>query len=239
MNVWGGKLGTQLIRLVDGLKPDIACLQEATDITSRPGSVLEPYSTYLPSDIYQHTYFAPGFSYRYMHGIYGLGNAIISKTPFATTNSFFTMGEFKADIDSAEAPDYNNRNIVHVIINVNGTPCNVLTHHGHHSADSKDGGPENTEQNQKIADYISTLEGPIILTGDFNVHPESESLAPLHAILTNLPVKYGVESTRTQLAKRQEVIDYIFVSEDVIVENFEAREELVSDHKALLLDFTV
>lgn len=240
LNCWGGKLGTSLIRLIEAEQPDIVCLQEATDLHERPGSVLMPMSHFLPSNKYPHTFFVPTFSYRYMHELANLGNSIISNQPFVFTNSFFVNGSFTKDIESLDDGEtYNVRNVAHTVVQLEGGICNIVTHHGYHSANGKDGSAENERQLKLIAEYIRKLEGPVILTGDFNLHPNSKSLKPINDLLINLAVKYDITSTRTELAKRQEVIDYIFVSEDVKVNDFYVSEMIASDHKALILDFSV
>ena len=129
------------------------------------------------------------------------------------------------------------RNFVHVALETPKGILHVLTHHGFRDPNTKDGSDENTRQMKIIASYIDSLEGPIILAGDFNLHPKSKSLQPIHDRLTNLCTKYDLRSTRSELAKRQEVIDYIFVSDDISVKDFHASEMILSDHKALILDF--
>jgi endonuclease/exonuclease/phosphatase family metal-dependent hydrolase len=237
LNCWGGKLGTQLCRLIEAEQPDIVCLQEATDLSARPGSVLDPYSKFLPENLYPNVLFAPIFSYRYMHELAGLGNAIVSKIPFDKTNVQFLLNSFKKDIESANSEDYNNRNFAHAVNSIRGQGVNIITHHGHHHPDSKNGSEENTRQMTELASYIAKLSGPTILAGDFNLHPDSKSLKPIHDLLENLCTTYGVISTRSELAKRQEVIDYIFVSKGVNVKNFYVAEMVVSDHSALILEF--
>ncbi len=237
LNCWGGKLGTQLQRLIAEEKPDIVCLGEATDLAERPGSVLDPYRKFLPEADYPYDIFAPAFSYRYMHELAGLGNAVVSKFKIESEYIEFVKNHFMEDIDSVDSDDYNNRNFVHATIKTDKGLINVLTHHGHHSPHGKDGSVENTEQILKLTDYIDKLDGPIILTGDFNLHPNSKSLEPIHKTLRNLPTEFKLKTTRTELAKREEVIDYIFVNDDIKVLDFFTSNILVSDHKALILEF--
>lgn len=237
LNCWGGKLGTQLLRLVAEENPDIVCLGEATDLTERPGSVLDPYRKFLPEKDYPYDIFAPAFSYRYMHELAGLGNAIVSKLEIQDAHVKFVKNHFMEDIDSVDSEDYNNRNFVHTVINTPNGLVNVLTHHGHHSPHGKDGSQENTDQIIKLMNYVNKLSGPVILTGDFNLHPGSTSLEPINKRLRNLSTEFNLETTRTELAKREEVIDYIFVNDKIKVLDFYTSDIIASDHKALLLDF--
>lgn len=238
LNCWGGKLNTPLKRLINEQNPDIVCLQETTNLSQRPGSVVSSFREFLPENDYPYVYFDPVFSYRFMHEIAGFGNAIVSKVPFHKTHTVFTKGQFHEDLDNLKH-DYNIRNFLDAEILFHGKKVHIITHHGHHDPKSKDGSYENTRQNNKIAEYISRLDAPVILAGDFNLHPRSSSLDSIHKLMKNLPVKYEILSTRTELAKRQEVIDFIFVSDNVIVNNFFVSEMIVSDHKALIIEFDV
>jgi endonuclease/exonuclease/phosphatase (EEP) superfamily protein YafD len=91
----------------------------------------------------------------------------------------------------------------------------------------------------QIADYITTLSGPVILAGDFNLAPHSESLEVINKQLRNLSVEFKLETTRTFLTSKVEVCDYIFVNGAVKVTKFLALEDIASDHKALVLEFDV
>lgn len=236
LNCWGGKLVTQLNRLIEKEKPDIVCLQEAYHLEERPGSVMSPPSAFLPKTIYPYEYRGSVYSIKYMHELADFGNTIISKFPFMESNIVFTRGKYFEDMESLEN-DYNIRNFIHTVIEYKGKKLNVITHHGHHDPKGKEGTEENTRQLNILSDYMDTLKGQIILTGDFNLHANSKSLAKINKQLINLPQRFNIKSTRTILAKRQEVIDYIFVSKDVKVKEFAVSEEIVSDHKALILEF--
>jgi endonuclease/exonuclease/phosphatase family metal-dependent hydrolase len=50
---------------------------------------------------------------------------------------------------------------------------------------------------------------------------------------------YKFETTRNELTHKTEVCDYVFVSDDVKVKEFYASDRLVSDHAALILDFSL
>jgi len=237
LNCWSGKLGTQLQRLEQETSPDIVCLQEAYLISSRPGSVFTPPSEVFDPDKYPHAVFGKFSSQRYMRELADFGNMIIAKEGFVETHVEYTTGESIEDIDAAKGDSYNIRNFIHACIEVEGKNLHVLNHHGYHSPEGKDGSDEGTRQLQIIADYMATLVGPIVFAGDLNLHPDSPSLEPIRKRLRNLPKEFGIESTRTELAKRQEVIDYIFVSDDVVVNDFYASDRIASDHKALILEF--
>ncbi len=241
LNCWSGKLATQIKRFRDAENPDIVCLQEDYLTIERPGSIFASSNELFPSDSYPHRAFGKVQSYRFMHRLDDFGNTIISKYPIISSKVTFTRGN--KPVEDTEIGDgsgsYNTRNFIHAKIDVNGQILHVLTHQGHHDPHSKDGSPENTRQMQRIADYVDALEGPVILTGDFNLHPKSTSLKPIHSRLNNLCTEYGIKNTRSILAKRKEVIDFVFVNKAIEVKDYWASDMIVSDHKALILDFNI
>lgn len=89
-----------------------------------------------------------------------------------------------------------------------------------------------------IADYVRTLEGEILLTGDFNLAPHSASLEQINSVLRNVCIEHGVTTTRTPLTQKTEVCDYIFSTSNLREMSFRVAEEIVSDHRALVLEFT-
>jgi endonuclease/exonuclease/phosphatase (EEP) superfamily protein YafD len=133
---------------------------------------------------------------------------------------------------------FNVRNLQHAVIELPGkTELHVLNHHGHHVNQHKNGDDETMRQCGIIADKIKQLDEKIVLAGDFNLAPHSESIQQINNLLTNLSIKAKLETTRTQLTHKTEVCDYIFVSNEVEVRSFKALDDIVSDHKALVMEF--
>lgn len=173
-----------------------------------------------------------------MRGTGHFGNGILSQLPLDQTETIFTNLEYIEDF-SFEEYDYNIRNLQHAEVTVNGTKLHILNHHGHHVPDHKNGNDDTLRQCQQIANYVSTLEGAVILTGDFNLSPNSKSLSVINDILRNLPKEHGLTTTRNQFTSKKEVCDYIFVNDGVKVKKFEMLDDLVSDHSALQIEFEV
>ena len=101
--------------------------------------------------------------------------------------------------------------------------------------------PERLSQSQKILDVFKNISGPKVIGGDFNLLPETESVAVFEgAGYTNLIKKFSIKNTRNRLSwERFENIqyyaDYCFVSKDIKVEGFEVPNLEVSDHQPLVL----
>ncbi len=113
--------------------------------------------------------------------------------------------------------------------------------HGHWSAEGKSDNANRLEQSKIISDFIKS-SGPVpkIMVGDFNLLPETQSIKILEGHFTNLITKYNIPTTRTELYKGDDKhADYAFVSDEILVEGFEALPDVVSDHVPLALQFDV
>ncbi len=75
------------------------------------------------------------------------------------------------------------------------------------------------------------------MCGDLNLSPDSPSLKALNDQLANLSVTHGLERTYNQFSSVDTVCDYIFVNDQVKVDDFRMSEAVISDHKALILEF--
>lgn len=84
---------------------------------------------------------------------------------------------------------------------------------------------------------MKTLDGGVVLCGDLNLSPESESVKHLGTLLSNLSVDYSLKTTRSRLTYKNEVCDYIFVNEQIDAKDLSMDETIISDHNALILDF--
>ncbi len=238
LNIWAGRLEKQIAGFLEEQQPDIACLQEAISIKGN-GAIFVGFEALQqcwrkPT----HAFHTPMFSFKFMNRIASFGNGIISTLPFTDQEALYTNLEPKEAFDF-DMPDYNVRNLQHVRLDIDGKKLHILNHHGHHIPEHKNGDESTMRQMRQIRDYINKLDGSIILTGDFNLSPHSKSLQLINRKLDNLSVKYKLETTRNELTHKKEVCDYIFVNDQVKVKNFVASDALISDHKALILEFDI
>lgn len=101
--------------------------------------------------------------------------------------------------------------------------------------------PERTEQARRLlefSDRVSEPEDAAVICGDFNVEPESETLAILaDQGFEDLVLAGRFEGTRTShYNKPNRFADYMLVNQWVDVMKFDVvREPEVSDHCPLLL----
>lgn len=236
-NIWGGKLGQQIIDFLRDEQPDFVCLQEVNNLSGRSGTKRFTTLDEIKEAVgFNEAFMSPSYSFRYMERELDYGNAVLSTFPLTASETVFTRGEYKRNFDVMH-DDGNIRNLQLVKAEINGKPLHILNHHGHHVPGSKAGNGETTRQMHIIADTIAALEGPLILCGDFNLTPDSPSLAVLNNKLTNLSLTHKLQNTYNQFNENKLVCDYIFVNDQVKVQDFRMSEALISDHKALILAF--
>lgn len=110
---------------------------------------------------------------------------------------------------------------------------------------SKIDSPDRLMQSVNIDAFLEKETDRKILCGDFNLMPNTESMALIEEIgMRDLIKDYKIETTRSKLDNqkygpddRQSFADYIFVSQEVKVLNFEVPNVTVSDHLPLKLIF--
>jgi len=117
----------------------------------------------------------------------------------------------------------------------------IMNVHGHWSPEGRRDNENRIEQSRVIKSFIETTGNtPKIMVGDFNLLPETQSIKMLEEHFINLITKYNIPTTWTELAKENDKhADYAFVSEEILVEGFEALPDVVSDHVPLALQFDV
>lgn len=237
LNTWSCKLPTEIVRLLKEEKPDIACFQEV--VTARTGGkIFDTIDTITAEYPFEHQYNTPLVEFNFMHGTATRGNMIASNIEMAETNQIWTRGELFKDFDYLDSGGYNvGRNIAHAEVKTPSGIVHILTLHGYHIKEHKNGNEDTLNACKQLIDYAASLEGPVVITGDFNLSPNSESIQLVNQHFRNLTVESGLETTRNHLTAKTEVCDYIFVNDLVKVDSFRMSDLIVSDHGALILEF--
>ncbi len=122
----------------------------------------------------------------------------------------------------------------------------TLAHvHGLVFPGSKVDTPERLDQSRQINKFLGSESGHKILCGDFNLDRDTESVALIEqAGMRNLIKEFHIMTTRSEINydrfpahDRQYFADYMFVSSNVKVEEFEVPVVNVSDHLPMRLKF--
>jgi hypothetical protein len=115
----------------------------------------------------------------------------------------------------------------------------ILNFHGMWTIKGKDDDNHRILQSEKIKKIFDEAKGSRILCGDFNLKPDTKSIAILSENNRNLIQDYKVTSTRSSLyTKSIKFADYMIVSPEVEVKDFKVLKNEVSDHLPLSLNFS-
>ena len=84
---------------------------------------------------------------------------------------------------------------------------------------------------------------PVIVVGDFNLLPDTESIKILNDKLINLIEEYNIKSTRPTFDDGLDVgnlvCDYVFVNDKIVVNDLKVINSNISDHLPIILDFDI
>ena len=169
------------------------------------------------------------------------GNEVLSKHPITLeANEFFykTYG-YKNDWTDWEKEDHARALLISEHA-VGDKHLRILNIHGIWTADKK-GDVRTIKECEFVLKKALESHLPTIVTGDFNLLPNTESIATLNSKLINLTEVYKITSTRPDFKDHLEagsnVVDYIFVNDKVRVTDYKVIESNVSDHLPLVLEF--
>lgn len=249
LNTWGGRAGRDGV--MDFFKTykgaDFFCLQE---MWSAPYDEYDGHSA-GGLEIDQSTVMTEGVadisgllegthsSFFHPHFLDNYGLLILTTKNFPVRS----YGDHFVYLQKGHVPegDIGNhaRNIQYVTLEKDDSPFTIINFHGLWNGQGKGDSEARIQQSQNIIGFLKTLDHPFVLTGDFNLLPDTESIRLLEAFgLRNLIKEYNIQSTRTSYYEKPvKFADYTFVSPGITVSDFRVMDEEVSDHAALFLDF--
>ncbi len=241
LNIWFGHLLSPALDLIDQEAPDILCVQE---VVSSPNGypLFDTYQTHERlSEKFSHQFLAPTFSFEALGETCDYGNAIYSKYPISEEHVEFTHGAYDRNLTIKTAGS-NIRNIQHCKITLSdGKTVTIANHHGFHNRNA-DGSDESAASMRKAAAILQGVGEPLILCGDLNVNPNSDTIRELDPLqLRNLSSESKLKTTLSSAHRftYDLVSDYILVSPTLDVESFHLPDAVVSDHKALIATINV
>lgn len=247
VNIWiGGILFDELLDFLKNQAADIVLLQEVFS-----GDDQFEAKQYRSFEVLQkelglpYAHFAPAFTEPAEGREVTQGNAILSKYPLSEVSvSFYDVPFGPRDPDDDTKYHVTPRNLQHVTANISGKELHLLNTQGiwgEHGGD--------TERRLKMADHIMAEVGenhPLVLSGDFNVNEDTQTIRKIEAKLKNVfkkELKTSFNVKRKDLERSPgyatSVVDMFFVSEDVkILEHFVPQVD-VSDHMPLVCSIEI
>lgn len=260
LNAWGGTLQAALIPWLRAETADILCLQEvihspaaAQDwLEYRDGDHVLPQRARMLDELCaappgHAATFCPAATgvlwdgERTLPSHWGLATFIRDTVPVIGQVQGFVHKGYSAE----GYGDHPRSRPAHVIrVWAEGRPLVVAQMHGlRDPAAGKADTPERSAQVARLIALIDSLRQPgdgLIVCGDFNVEPESETLQRLKALgLRDLVTEGGFPGTRTEsYTKPGRFADYLLVNDAIRVRHFDVQTAPeVSDHCPLILEF--
>ena len=255
LNIWGGKAYEPLIKFVreQSATTDIFCFQEA--FRSPKNDIEESHGTRI-NILGELAAVLPDFNYVFHKDVSGfdvagpvdfeleVGQAEFVKKTFPIVSS----GEAKIYSDEKNLPfgKYHFLPLAfgYIRTEYGGKPLTVINIHGlTGKPDDKLDTPERIEQSRSIKEFALQEKGSVIICGDFNVLPETESITMFNGSFTELVKKFGITTTRGKISPwhgtPNEMVfsDYVFASPDIEIMSFNVPDPEISDHLPLIVEF--
>lgn len=247
LNIWGGELYQPLLDFLNKYKDetDIFCFQEVfknDEKVRNPNSekiitfhglkdILSGFSGYFED------YVAPG-----EYDKEGLAVFVKNGIEVKDSGEIFIYNPPNIGLSNND-PESLWRNLQHVRCGLGDKELVVANMHGLFdpaAKSHKDDTPERLEQSKKVKEFLDKFDCPKILCGDFNLWPDTDSIKIFEENMINLIKEYNVNSTRSAFfVYPNKFADYVFVSPNVSVIDFQILEETVSDHLAMRLEFSL
>jgi endonuclease/exonuclease/phosphatase family metal-dependent hydrolase len=170
------------------------------------------------------------------------GNYIKTKYKICKGQNIFVQNHFTYVTDWSRWPEEDYRAVQVVDLDISGRKLRLLNYHGIWSKDKTGTGKTKTacEFIKKLALDVNC---PAIVAGDFNLFPDTESITVFKPELKSLVDEYKIKTTRpitNELSgKTRNVVDYIFITKEIKVNDFQVLDIDVSDHLPLVLDFEI
>lgn len=203
---------------------DICCLNEV-----RGEGPIEGYTEQtdaIADGLNYHRYFGEAIK---VGGTSPYGNAIIGKHPFKSAETI----AIPVTADRTEESNYEPRCVIKAVSEINGKEvCFLVCHMGLSNA-------ERANAVKTLCGIIDSIELPIILTGDFNTHPQDKVLEPIYSRLTDSDIYSDKKSMFTYPSYSPETkIDYIFFR-GLKCTGSQVITKIYSDHFPIVADFEI
>lgn len=249
LNIWmGGIIYAPMVQWLKEQAADIYLLQE---VFSSEDTTLAPiYRSHqeLQRELgMQYAEFAPAF----MESVGGMdipqGNTVLSKFPLRQVSiSHYDIPFGPRSTDRSQF-HLIPRNLQHVEAEVDGVKLQLLNTQGIWGEEGFDN-PRRLDMGRQIAERAQAAKknGPVILAGDFNVRPDTQTIAQVETHLQNVfkdELATSFNLKRKNLEKypgyATAAVDMLFLSPDVKLLSHTCPQVDVSDHLPLVVEIEV
>jgi endonuclease/exonuclease/phosphatase family metal-dependent hydrolase len=236
LNVWGGKIYEPLMDFIKSSDADIFCFQEILKGAPHPGEYRTNIFSLISEALPEFTGFFAARQKRFVvpetvDFDVDFGQAIFVRKILKVEGSGTEIVRPGKDVIKDARIDLPT-----IVQHVTLKYMTVFNFHGI-APWPKDDTPERLEQSKNLRKIMDSFHGRKLLCGDFNLNPNTESMAIVEKNMRNLIKEFGIKSTRPASMSKKGTSDYIIVSKDVKTRKFSVPEILVSDHLPLILEF--
>lgn len=234
LNIWGGQIKNPLMRFVQQYKNvDVLCMQEVySKAKTKACTNDDPVQLDIFGDISD---ILPDHEPYFVQAIdgYGIGMFVRKTLPL------LRKGEHLIHTNPNYVPPgpTHSRKLQWVEVEYNSEIYTIANLHGLWNGQGKSDTEARIIQAQNIKSFLNHATGKKILCGDFNVTPETESIAIVQDGMQNLIRDYDIKSTRTDYYDKPiKYADYFFIDQGIDVRDFQVLGDQVSDHSPLILE---
>ncbi len=216
---------------------DILCLQEAFngDVHQPPSfQSIRRLNALLPGF---YSYYSPELFEIWPHGQGDGGNLIYSRFPLSQERTIFLHKDYQKIHRPQREDDFSHypKNLQHVVATIGEKKLHVCNMHGIWGLDGGDTS-ERLLMSDRIVKEIAG-KSPLILTGDFNLKPNTQTIAHIEKHLRSLfagemETSFNMRH-KTNPGYATAVVDMMFASTDIKVVEKKVCQDDVSDHVPL------
>lgn len=246
LNLWiGGILMDEIVDFLRAEQADILLLQEVYD--GQEQALARQYRSLVELQTalrYPYQHFAPAFLEDVEGREIPQGQAILSRFPLQHVGTVFYDEPFGKRINERHAFPFSPRNLQHVTAQVDDKKLHLLNTQGIWGEDGGDSPRRITMAKKMLSQLPQNQNAPVILAGDLNVQPQTQTIALIEEKLINV---FKNQLNTSFNLKRKDivaspgyadaVVDMVFVSSGVRVVAQRVPEVDVSDHVPLIVEF--
>ena len=159
------------------------------------------------------------------------GNVILSRYKIVKERTELVYGEY--GLANSMQDFYDHAYTLQIAELENGVT--IVNHHGYWQP-TPVGNETTVEAMKKVAGFVHEITGPLVMCGDLNIIHEAPAMREID-FLRDLTEENNIKNTLSGLKFNGKVAcDHILVNDLIKVKHFEVLQDLISDHKALILE---
>jgi endonuclease/exonuclease/phosphatase family metal-dependent hydrolase len=239
----GGKMIDRIVEFFQKEDPDILALQEVYNGQALKLEKRLRSFEFLKQKLgFDHALFSPAVIDVYREGKLEQGNAILSKFPILDTKTVFYDVPIQERTHIEGPGDYTltPRNLQRAAVDIAKIKINIFNTQGIWNFDGNDN-ERRIKMSEVIVREIKGREN-VILAGDFNTWPETETMKMIGNNLTNvfqnkIPTTFNMKRKNPEFIPM--IVDYMFVSPNLKIIDHYCPSVDISDHLPLVCVFEI